>query len=94
MDTVTLTLAADEPVSLLQITDTHLFAQPDGQLLGIRTAESFQAVLDACARGEIDGRVVLLIYNRRDAYARVRAEQAGIPANSTLYFVVDIVSAK
>ncbi len=47
MDTVTLTLAADEPVSLLQITDTHLFAQPDGQLLGIRTAESFQAVLDA-----------------------------------------------
>ncbi len=48
MDTVNLAIGAgDEPIRLLQITDTHLFAQAEGQLLGIRTAESFGAVLAA-----------------------------------------------
>ncbi len=48
MDTVTLAAGGgDQPIRLLQITDTHLFAEAEGQLLGIRTAESFQAVLDA-----------------------------------------------
>lgn len=50
MDTVTLAaVSGDQPVRLLQITDMHLFAQADGQLLGIRTADSFQAVLTAVA---------------------------------------------
>jgi len=40
---------------------------------------NFQAVVDACAQGKIDGKVVVLIHNRKDAYAKTRAEQAGIP---------------
>lgn len=54
MDTVTLPVAdRDAPVRLLQITDSHLFAQAEGQLLGIRTADSLQAVLDSIqAQGE------------------------------------------
>ncbi|MGL5225662.1 MAG: 3',5'-cyclic-AMP phosphodiesterase [Aeromonas sp.] len=37
--------APDGSVRLLQITDTHLFASQEGQLLGVRTAESLAAVL-------------------------------------------------
>ena len=36
-----------ESVSVLHITDTHLFAAEDGTLLGIDTAESLNAVIDA-----------------------------------------------
>ncbi|MDA7747269.1 3',5'-cyclic-AMP phosphodiesterase [Psychromonas sp.] len=32
-------------IKLLQITDTHLFADPDKDLLGIKTVESYQAVI-------------------------------------------------
>lgn len=39
---------------------------------------NFQAIIDGCAKEEIDGEIVLLIYNRKDAYAKVRAEDAGI----------------
>ncbi|HEY9605812.1 MAG TPA: 3',5'-cyclic-AMP phosphodiesterase [Allocoleopsis sp.] len=31
---------------IAQVTDTHLFADPDNELLGLPTAQSFQAVLD------------------------------------------------
>ncbi|MGI6004969.1 MAG: phosphoribosylglycinamide formyltransferase [Christensenellales bacterium] len=41
---------------------------------------NFQAVIDGCARGGIPGKVALLIYDRKSAFARVRAESAGIPA--------------
>jgi phosphoribosylglycinamide formyltransferase-1 len=41
---------------------------------------NFQAILDAAACGQIPGRVVRLIYNRKAAYAAERAKQAGIPA--------------
>lgn len=34
-------------VRILQITDTHLFAQAEGTLLGVNTHDSYQAVLDA-----------------------------------------------
>lgn len=37
----------DGSVRVLQITDTHLFAQPDRTLLGINTRDSFNAVLEA-----------------------------------------------
>jgi Icc protein len=48
VDTVTLSIRSDDkPIRLLQISDTHLFAGAKGQLLGIRTADSFQAVLHA-----------------------------------------------
>lgn len=39
---------------------------------------NFQAVLDACNSGIIEGVISLLIYNRKDAYSKVRAEKAGI----------------
>lgn len=41
---------------------------------------NLQAILDACARGDIPGKVVCVVYDRKKAYARVRAEQAGVPA--------------
>ncbi len=36
-----------EPVKILQITDTHLFAENSGKLMGIDTAWTFQAVVKA-----------------------------------------------
>ncbi len=44
---------------------------------------NLQAIIDACAAGELPGEVVLVVSNRRDAYGMARAYQAGIP---TLYF--------
>jgi formyltetrahydrofolate-dependent phosphoribosylglycinamide formyltransferase len=41
---------------------------------------NLQAVLDACAAGELPARVVAVISNRRAAYGLVRAERAGVPA--------------
>ncbi len=43
---------------------------------------NLQAVMDGCANGTIDGEVSLVIYNRKKAYAKERAEAAGI---KTLY---------
>ena len=42
-----LPLAGEARVRILQITDTHLFAEKHETLLGINTWESYQAVLDA-----------------------------------------------
>ncbi len=39
---------------------------------------NFQAVLDACKKGEINGEITLLIHNRKKAYAKKRAQDAGI----------------
>lgn len=39
---------------------------------------NFQAILDACRSGEIDGEIVALITNKRHAYAITRARQAGV----------------
>ncbi len=44
---------------------------------------NLQAIVDACAAGELAAQVVLVVSNRRAAYGLVRAQQAGIP---TLYF--------
>ncbi|MDQ7844174.1 MAG: phosphoribosylglycinamide formyltransferase [Armatimonadota bacterium] len=41
---------------------------------------NLQAILDACARGEIDGRVVVVVSNNPKAMALDRARRAGIPA--------------
>ena len=43
------------------------------------SGSNLQAVLDACASGRIDGRVELVVSNRRDAYALERAARAGVP---------------
>jgi phosphoribosylglycinamide formyltransferase-1 len=39
---------------------------------------NLQAVMDACDRGEIDGQVVLVLVDRKAAYARERARAAGV----------------
>ncbi len=44
---LTLPLAGEATVRILQITDTHLFAQKHETLLGVNTWESYQAVLEA-----------------------------------------------
>lgn len=41
---------------------------------------NLQAIVDRCADGTIDGRVVCVISNRADAYGLERAKRAGIPA--------------
>src|SRR3989442_13723082 len=41
---------------------------------------NLQSILDACARGEISGRVVVVASTTATAYAPVRARQAGRPA--------------
>lgn len=40
------TINDDQPIRLVQITDTHLYANPDGALLGLNTDVSFQQVLE------------------------------------------------
>ncbi len=44
---LTLPLAGEARGRILQITDTHLFAQKHEALLGVNTWESYQAVLEA-----------------------------------------------
>jgi len=39
-------------IELLQITDTHLFKNPQGKLLGLNTRQSYQAILDAIKNSE------------------------------------------
>jgi phosphoribosylglycinamide formyltransferase-1 len=41
---------------------------------------NFQAVVDGVADGAIPGRIVCLIFNRKEAFAAERARTAGIPA--------------
>lgn len=41
---------------------------------------NLQAIIDACDRGEIPGKIACVVYNRKAAFARQRAENAGIPA--------------
>lgn len=43
---------------------------------------NLQALLDACARGDLPARVGLVVSNRRDAFGLERAARAGVP---TLY---------
>ena len=44
---------------------------------------NLQAILDACASGELNARVVSVISNKADAYGLVRASNAGVQA---IYF--------
>lgn len=42
------TLTTEDPVLLVQLSDSHLFADADGSLLGLKTAQSLQQVIDWC----------------------------------------------
>jgi phosphoribosylglycinamide formyltransferase 1 len=44
------------------------------------SGSNLQAVIDACAAGQINAQVVAVISNRAEAYGLQRARQAGIPA--------------
>ncbi|MCL1078325.1 3',5'-cyclic-AMP phosphodiesterase [Parashewanella spongiae] len=46
-------------ICLMQMTDTHLFADPDGQLLGVNTANSMQAVVDLMSLKKHEADVLL-----------------------------------
>ncbi len=47
-------------------------------VLASGSGSNFQAIIDACENGGINGEVVLLIYNRKDAFAKDRAAKHGI----------------
>lgn len=44
------------------------------------SGSNLQAVLDACASGELDARVAVVISDRADAFGLERARRAGVPA--------------
>ena len=43
---------------------------------------NLQAILDACASGELNAQVVAVISNKRDAYGLERARRANVPASA------------
>lgn len=45
------------------------------------SGSNFQAILDHCQQGSIDGQIVAVISNRDDAFGLKRAEMAGIPGH-------------
>ncbi len=49
-------------------------------VLASGSGSNLQAILDACEAGTLDAEVVLVVVNRRSAYAAERAEAAGVPA--------------
>ncbi len=76
------------PARLVQITDCHLFADPDGKLLGLTTRQSFEAVLDLAlgdsAPSPADAVVMtgdLVQDETPEGYAYLRGvlESAGLP---------------
>jgi len=49
-------------------------------VLASGSGSNLQAILDACGAGALDAEVVLVVVNRRSAYAAERADAAGVPA--------------
>lgn len=45
-EAVSYSIAEEESVRIVQVTDPHLFADPEAQLLGVNTSKSFAAVLN------------------------------------------------
>ncbi|MGQ9660395.1 MAG: metallophosphoesterase [Thermochromatium sp.] len=74
------------PLRLLQLTDTHLFGDPGGQLLGITTRRSFEAVLRLALSGNPPPDALLLtgdlVHDKTPAgyrYLRDQLRGTGIP---------------
>ena len=49
-------------------------------VLATGSGSNLQAILDACADGTLEAEVVLVVVNRRTAYAAERAAAAGVPS--------------
>ena len=49
-------------------------------VLATGSGSNLQAILEACGDGRLDAHVVLVIVNRRSAFAGTRAEALGVPA--------------
>ena len=49
-------------------------------VLATGSGSNLQAILDACAVGRLEAEVVLVVVNRRTAYAAERAAVAGVPS--------------
>ena len=49
-------------------------------VLATGSGSNLQAILDACAVGRLEAEVVLVVVNRRTAYAAERAAAAGVPS--------------
>lgn len=76
-----------KPLRVVQISDSHLFAGTDGQLLGLRTEDSLRLVLEKVRREQPHIDVVLATGDISqdasvDAYTRFHAHMAGLGAPS------------
>ncbi|QSX36661.1 3',5'-cyclic-AMP phosphodiesterase [Shewanella sedimentimangrovi] len=58
-EAVSYQLPEGESLRLLQITDPHLFADHEGELLGVNTASSLQAVLDTYKTSDFHAQLML-----------------------------------
>ncbi|MCF1426527.1 MAG: 3',5'-cyclic-AMP phosphodiesterase [Shewanella sp.] len=58
-EVISYSIAASESVRLVQITDPHLFADDEGQLLGVNTANSLEAVVNTVAAGNYPAHFML-----------------------------------
>ncbi|MEE9494333.1 MAG: 3',5'-cyclic-AMP phosphodiesterase [Gammaproteobacteria bacterium] len=71
-------------LKLLQITDTHLFESPDGQLLGLNTEHSLRQVIDHILMHEMPDIIIatgdLTHDNTEAAYRRLRQHFSRLPA--------------
>jgi Icc protein len=80
-------LACADPVLLVQLTDSHLFAEAEGRLLGLETRDSLQRVIDR-VRAEQAGIDLLLASGdlsqdgSAESYQRFRQMTAGLAAAS------------
>ncbi len=67
---LTLPLAGEARVRILQITDTHLFAEKHETLLGVNTQESYRAVLEAIRAQQYE--YDLIVATRRSGAGSIR----------------------
>ncbi|WP_236207323.1 3',5'-cyclic-AMP phosphodiesterase [Pseudomonas tohonis] len=99
------TLAFDSSVLLVQLSDSHLFAEEDGRLLGMNTADSLQRVIErvleeqphidlVLATGDLSQDGSVESYERfRDLCAVIPADSRWFPGNHDEVQVMEQVCA-
>ena len=86
------TLTSEDPVLLVQLSDSHLFADADGSLLGLNTAQSLQQVIDLVREFDSTGMPIAAICH--GAWLLVNAGLvAGKTAAPCRYIAADIENA-